>query len=136
MRGADRQTKSVGRANRGHGSDFSDGALRIRQVLFADFFAHGHHNPLPANHSSQTESHGHCHLHPSRNKPRGIIDVLFVGCEHRGIGGCKFRLTAFGREPQGFTYQVKIVAKVANAIIGNVLQFLVDACLLYTSRCV
>ena len=53
--------------------------------------------------------------------------MLFVVCQHRGIGGGKLRLTAFGREPQGFTDQVKIVAKVANAIIGNVLQFLVDA---------
>ena len=80
-----RQAKTVGGADRPHGDNFGGGALAISHMLFADLFADGDNNALPADHRSESERECDRKLHPVGNEFRGAVETLLVGAERRYI---------------------------------------------------
>src|SRR5215470_19867379 len=78
MSRADGQAQVVRNADRRHRGDLGGRTLCIAQMRLANLLADRHHDSLPANHGAEPECHGHGHLHPGRNEPRGPVDVLTV----------------------------------------------------------
>ena len=83
--GTDWECRVIGHSDGRHGGDFRGSALRVGQMVLADFFADGDHDALPADHGAETESDRDGDLDPERDEVRGLVDVSFVilrGCPH------------------------------------------------------
>ena len=72
----DGQTHVIGGADGEHGGNLRCRALRISQVVLADLFTDRDHDPLPADHGSESERHGNRDFHPDGNEARRQVNVF------------------------------------------------------------
>ena len=95
----DGQTEPIGCADGGHRGDFRGGALSVGEVVFADFFADGDDDALPADHGAEAECESGGDLHPKRNEAGGAIDVALVVLQDGDVAGSEYpacRISASG----------------------------------------
>src|SRR5208283_5541156 len=114
MRRRDWQAKTVGGTDRSHGDNFGGGALAIGHMLFADLFADGDDDPLPADHCSEPERERDRNLYPVGNEFRSAVETLLVGAERRYIRLRKIVLLIFLQKTDRLGGEIHVVARIAD----------------------
>ena len=83
---------------------------------FADLFADGDNDALPADHRSESERECDRKLHPVRNEFRGAVETLLVGAERRYFRRRKIAFLVFLQETDRVGGEIRIVASIADGL--------------------
>src|SRR5215469_15386524 len=89
-----RKTEEVSCTNGCHRREFGCRALRISQMVLANFLADRDHDALPADHGAEAESQSDCDLDPKWDEAGRAVNVGFVVLEHGDVGGGELWLAA------------------------------------------
>lgn len=85
MGGADRKSKIVRGRDGRRGGYFCRCALAVGQMIFADLFAHRHHDALPSHHRAQSERERHSHFDPDGDELGRLVDMTLIVRKHSAI---------------------------------------------------